>query len=297
MTDSESKANGDEFVAEVATDVGTSMAWLLTMASNGGDRATISDIELARNLGYIDPSDIRKAIKRLIVDGELSDVLVRSSLERGRNQQYQLTLDQAITVAQASTAPNAKAVRGVLREMFVMWRGNKLLPSPTTPQGLPARPAPKVDLIDAVTMLCDAIVKAFEPLKTPSSAGGAKNTRHTTVLDAKVVKPKPVECIVPLIPLTELGVIGTPGAEWIKDKLAEFVDVIAPEGGAEDRKKWAARAQGDLRSHVDFPSGTKGNVWPMLDASRFPSACHHLHQMIQWAKQVSADRKNGALRV
>lgn len=102
------------------------------------------DIDIAERLGFSQPRDIRKLIKRHAA--ELAGFgaprwranKVRSGKGRWQNvEEFLLNEEQALLVSVLSDAPHASDVRAMLIRVFVAWRRGHL--APTQPSDLDVR--------------------------------------------------------------------------------------------------------------------------------------------------------------
>lgn len=95
-------------------------------------QARVQDLRLAEVLGFANPVDIRKLIRRkreqLEVHGELFATVARKSGARGRPiNSFYLNERQAYRLCMWSDAPNADAVQEQMVEVFFAWRHGKLV--------------------------------------------------------------------------------------------------------------------------------------------------------------------------
>lgn len=122
--------------------------WSLTQwTGRGEDEPRIRDLDLAERLGYAQPRDIRKLIKRLIDENRLSGVYVRATVARTQMptggfredpvEEYWLTERQAMKVATQSKTPNADAITDEMIDVYSLAVRGLLpqqQPKPPTPQ-------------------------------------------------------------------------------------------------------------------------------------------------------------------
>lgn len=102
--------------------------WTLAVP-NGTEEPIIEDIELARRQGYARPRAVRQLIKRLLAEGEISEVCERHTMERSQTPtggavdrlvaSYWLTEEQALVVVMHSKTDKARAMR---RDMIAVFR-------------------------------------------------------------------------------------------------------------------------------------------------------------------------------
>lgn len=100
------------------------------LVAGDDDEPRVRDVDLAGRLGYEEPRAIRKLIRRMVDDGEISEPSMRDAVsrieKRGSIQgteertvrEYWLDEDQALATCMLSRTPRAVEVRRAMRAMF-----------------------------------------------------------------------------------------------------------------------------------------------------------------------------------
>ena len=87
----------------------------------------IKDTELAERLGYTNPNQIRKLIKRMIEDGSFGDEALYYTLEKQNDPKaYDLNKKQAIKVISRSETKNANQILDEVIDVFTDWEHDNL---------------------------------------------------------------------------------------------------------------------------------------------------------------------------
>lgn len=139
-------------MSKMQTVVGESVIDGLTVREINGE-PTVSDLELARRLGYENPYNIRKVIDKLIHEKILSDSDVFSVSEKtptgGRpaHRAYMLNESGALDVCLASRTATARAIYREVKQVFMAWRHGRL-PANTNAAPVLALPPALLELIE-----------------------------------------------------------------------------------------------------------------------------------------------------
>lgn len=213
--------------------------WDLVKDDNGGE-PRIRDIDLATRLQYREPRLIRKLIKRLIDDGFLPSIHVRSTVERTSMprggvreievQEYYLTEAEALLVISRSETEAATKIMQEVIDVYIAVR-----------RGLLAAPNPAAELA--------LMVSAIQSLVAGQAEFAAKLDQLNERVD------------------NQNHTIGERGARAVSTALADYSLAIA---GYDKIRRRSVRglAETTLRSALKFTG--VGARWSAFPASRWP---------------------------
>jgi len=154
--------------------------WVLTRYGQE-EEPRVSDLELARHLGYSEPRAIRKLIKRMIsqdrLPGEIHvrSTMSRTSMPRGGvrevyEEAYSVTEKQALKVSTQSKTPKANQITDRLIDVYIAVRKG-------TPPAQPSLATP------APSHLPLEILKAQQALNAQQHVSAQARMRHRLVFD------------------------------------------------------------------------------------------------------------------
>lgn len=202
------------------------------------DEPRIRDVDLAERLGFAQPRDVRKLIRRYEKSGDLSGVSMRATVARieirpgvFRNDtvnEYWLTEADALFVVTKSETPRANAITREVIDVFLAWRRGHLKPAPAPV------PAP-VDVA--------ALVKATVQELLASRLGDGAPT------------------------------IGPSGARRVSMALSEQAANLAVAMPALSRQRHRAQADAMLRRQLGW-SWQPWHLYPSADLARLEAALH-----------------------
>ena len=261
------------------------------------DEPKISDLELARKLGYEHRlRDLRKRIKRYIDDKILNDVEVRATVAQtsgGRpGIMYMLNEQQALFVAARCETEIAHEILKEMIQVFTLARRGMLPVQQNTAQGLDAVQfgtaiaraivescaASNAMVVENVTRSNTAMIESVnrigtslvESMNKTSAMMAENNTKFFVVLESSLQKIMDKNLQEHIIG-THLSKdnIGPDGAKRINEKIRQIAEVYWPDD-ARGQKSVRSELQLNLRSEVHF-YGTRSS-WCYLPQDKWQVA-------------------------
>jgi hypothetical protein len=222
----------------------------------------IRDLDLAERLGYANPHDVRKLIRRMIAGGSLSDVAVFATTAKtsgGRpGSDFWLTEAQALKVAAKSETEPADALLNEMIRVYMLARRGALPGSVTMEQLLFVVSEQSKHLLVTVERLAGVVESALRRIDALEA-----RPANTTTDGPGIGRHKAKESI--LAPILDIArrkavVIGNPKA-WRKIRLLEERALRRDLGYPMDaRQRWESLPQPKLGDAENIVARMRADV-------------------------------------